>query len=610
MTFSNSDHNNHHSIILTTVHTTYSSYIVYVSAASATIPTFIEDTLSTVMKRLKVTMASASASRFSKIMPPKKIIFGIFIIAISFLFNFRSMKSFDASSWMSAEDVELISTYPSIVGKVPSLSSSDNNNNDNNDNDNDNDNASVAAADGDHDHDHEHVKQLRGDDKHTVHTEAAASHSNGNDNNGNGNNDNNTIPSVYESKPAVVMNKTTIYKSKELSISATSGRATTTSTTTSTTTTTKENPTASIKKEGEEEEAIPTTFKKYDNVAIVTKIHGPHQWGLLVQSMCLLHFAYNHKVLYDIIVFTADPDIPQDDIDSLEKLVAPAKIQIVVDNKGFQEEIATLTPIQREKFLDRCNVTDPVDLTWWSGCQSENDGFGNANARLAYNWQAEFRSVRIWEHPALEDYKYMLWLDSDGFCTKPWKNDPVEYFIENDGVIMFDHFPRGSTYDKRIIDGILRGFNDTTVCNLKLNKEKGHLERTLINRQEYDEGSKCKGQQSAIKLIHGFMHITNLDWYRQPKVINGLKTLLGDCFLCRVPDDQLAVTIPAAIYAPERSWDMRSKGFHLDVFHNFHLDGQDAMGKDKPKMFVRYWKEIVSKNFTSAANVCPVNQND
>lgn len=48
-------------------------------------------------------------------------------------------------------------------------------------------------------------------------------------------------------------------------------------------------------------------FKRYDNVVIATKIHGPHQWEILEQSFCLLHHAYNHKVLYDIVVFTAEP---------------------------------------------------------------------------------------------------------------------------------------------------------------------------------------------------------------------------------------------------------------------------------------------------------------
>ncbi|MGK3736083.1 MAG: hypothetical protein ACI90V_002925 [Bacillariaceae sp.] len=336
-------------------------------------------------------------------------------------------------------------------------------------------------------------------------------------------------------------------------------------------------------------------FVRYDNVAIATKIHGPHQWPLVVQSMCLLHFAYNNKVLYDIIVFTAEP-IPVEDVESLQKMLAPAKVSIVIDNIGLQEEIAALTPARHEKFMERCNVSSPENLTWFSNCRGELDGNGSPT-RLAYAWQAEFRSVRVWHHPALADYKYMVWLDSDGFCSKPWEKDPVEYFIKNDGIIMFDHFPQGAA-PPRVQSLIKEGFN-ASVCDLKLNKKSGNLERTLIDK---DTSTSCK-----IPNIHGFFHITNLDFYRSPPVKHGLETLLGDCFLCRSPDDQLAVTIPAAIFAPERSWEMRSKGFKLDVFHNFHLDGHEKAG---PPGFVKYWGAVAKYDMPSADGICSITQRD
>jgi len=336
-------------------------------------------------------------------------------------------------------------------------------------------------------------------------------------------------------------------------------------------------------------------FFRYDKVAIVTKIHGPHQWKLVVQSMCLLHFAYNNKVLYDIIVFTALP-IPKEDIESLQKMLAPANVSIVIDNRGLQEEIAALTPARYDHFMERCHVSSPTNLTWWSECRGELNGRGR-QIRLAYAWQAEFRSIHIWHHPSLVDYKYMLWLDSDGFSTKRWENDPVAYFIENDGIIMFDHFPQGSA-PGRVQSLILKGFN-ATVCDLRLNKEKGHLERTLVHND-----TEC-----GIPNIHGFFHITNLDFYRSQPVKYGLETLIGDCFLCRSPDDQLSVTIPAAIFEPERSWEMRSKGFKLDVYHNFALDGLDHV---KPARFVRYWKEVVKHNLSSTdgMHTCPITEND
>ncbi|KAL3936194.1 MAG: hypothetical protein SGARI_002664 [Bacillariaceae sp.] len=247
-----------------------------------------------------------------------------------------------------------------------------------------------------------------------------------------------------------------------------------------------------------------------------------------------------------------------------------AKLSVVIDNRGFQEEVAALPPNKYNAFLQMCNVTTPANLTWWSDCKF----------RLAYNWQAEFRSLHIWHHPALAKFKYMLWLDTDGFCTQPWEKDPVEYFIENDGVIMFDHFPQAQT-NMKIQPHVYNGFNHT-ICSIQLS-EDGNLVTKL--------GDKGECHQRGVPNIHGFFHITNMDFYRSAPVKEGLERLFDDCFLCRVPDDQLSVTAPAAILAPERSWEMRGKGFHLDVFHNGMMDGLDIA---KPAGFKRYWPEMGS----------------
>jgi len=328
-----------------------------------------------------------------------------------------------------------------------------------------------------------------------------------------------------------------------------------------------------------------TAFVRHDHVVIATKIHGVHQWPLLVQSMCLLHYAYNHKVLYDIVAFSTEP-VPEEDIQSLQAMLSPAKFRLVVDNRGLHEEIAALTPTKLDAFLKMCNVSEATNLTWFSNCD---------NNRLAYNWQAEFRSIHLWQHPSMADYKTMVWLDTDGFATKVWEKDPVDYFIENDGVIMFDHFPQATS--KYWIQKRLYAAFNATICKLKLSKETGNLVTEL------GTGDRC--QERGVPNIHGFFHITNMDFYRSPIVRDGLDTIHDDCFLCRFPDDQLAVTAPAAILAPERSWEMRSKGFHLDVFHNFLLDGIDQA---KPAGFMKYWDQIGQHTHPTAAAVCKVTE--
>jgi hypothetical protein len=303
---------------------------------------------------------------------------------------------------------------------------------------------------------------------------------------------------------------------------------------------------------------------------------------------------------------------------------------------------------------------------------------------LQYNWQAEFRSKYVWNHPALligstiednknEDennektkaktktktkknkykYKYMMWIDSDAYCTVPWKNDPIQFMIENDGVIMFDNIlhetiPEHLGY-KNIVPKTYDYYDNQIVCNMTLNKEKGCIERQLYkqkpilrtnlkkkkkkkkkkkngsnNKQELIVPPVCPKNDNNdfrnIEVIHGFFHITNLDFYRKhlSKFVklmnyNQNQNNNGCNFMCRSPCDQLAVTLPAVYYAPHKTYDMISNGFHLNIFHNFMIDGKISTnsklyggGDTDTKIFPNFWNNYAKYNLTSAANgVCP-----
>jgi len=313
-------------------------------------------------------------------------------------------------------------------------------------------------------------------------------------------------------------------------------------------------------------------FERQEGVVIVTKIHGPHQLGLLRQSLCLLNYAYNSRTLYDIVVFTTTP-LEDEEIIETEKLVAPANLTVVIDNMGLQNEIQALSQDRREKFLQRCGVSSPENLTWWDKCPG----------RIAYNWQAQFRALHIWTHPAIAKYRYMLFLDSDGFSTRVWTQDPVTFFIKNNLAILFDNFPQGNAVVK-CNERIKSAFN-TSICSGTL----------LDGKFKVTTGEDCT---KRVPLIHGFFHITDLNFYRSKKVMQWQEKLIGDCFLCREFDDQVAVTVPAMMLAPERSFEMRSNGIYLDVYHNSQIDGKVRAGG-----FLQYPKERGNKTLY---DICPI----
>ena len=206
-------------------------------------------------------------------------------------------------------------------------------------------------------------------------------------------------------------------------------------------------------------------FVKQDGVVIATKIHSTNHLIALKQMLCLLHYAYNNRVLYDIVVFSTYP-INDPLLEPIRNVVAPANLTLIVDTPPLKDVINSLQPpYRKEHLLKRCNKTIE-EIHWYDFCE-ENGKY----ERLAYTWQAEFRSLQIWTHPILQQYKYMMWLDTDAFCTTIWDNDPISYMINNDLVLLFDNFPQGTSHGAHMQERFVRAFN-TTLCSIELHDGK------------------------------------------------------------------------------------------------------------------------------------------
>jgi len=313
-------------------------------------------------------------------------------------------------------------------------------------------------------------------------------------------------------------------------------------------------------------------FERHEDAIIATKIHGRNNLITLEQSLCLLHYAYNKRVLYNFIIFYTD-DLDEKDMIQSRKIVYPANITFVKDSPPLQEVLISLPEERRQNLLTRCLEKNPnitlEDIDWWTYCP---------NSRINYNWQAEFRAWHIWRNPALAKYKYMLWIDSDGFSTRPWDRDPMAYLINNDLVLFAAKYGGlGGTFgrDEEDHKRIFKSFN-TTICEAYEEEGVPHVVSKLGGKECFDK---------KIKNVHGYFHLTNLDFYRSDMVVNWAKNWIGDCYLCRNFDDQAAVTVPALVLAPERMWAMEAHNFSLGVFHNCEMDNKKAGG------FIQLWRK-------------------
>jgi len=336
-------------------------------------------------------------------------------------------------------------------------------------------------------------------------------------------------------------------------------------------------------------------FTRYENVVIVSKVHWGEDLIRLRKMFCFCNAAYNRHVHYDIIIFTTLPWREQQ-IEILREEVAPSNLQVIVDTPPLEEHIASMTPEEKEYLYSRCDKKPGENITWFHHCKEQNGQVNN----LAYAWQSVFRAYHIYNHPALLKYKYMIWFDSDVNCIDPWSTDPMKVMIENDLVILFYNFPYGKSRGPLLREWAKEVY-DREVCGVTYKK---HLKARDCNP---------KKDKAQILQVHGFHHITNLDFYRESKQQKLLKLMTSVYPFSRMWDDQIGVTLPAALAAPERAWSYQDHGLNFTVLHKekivigragkvktaflfdvktywYHKGGRERLGGEVCDRFVPYPK--------------------
>ena len=173
-----------------------------------------------------------------------------------------------------------------------------------------------------------------------------------------------------------------------------------------------------------------------------------------------------------------------------------------------------------------------------------------------------------------------------------WERDPIAIAIQNNLAIFIGNFPMGRSRGYDIQGKIVKVFGKT-LCDLQV--KNGHFKAKT--------GKDCP--HANIPNVHGFFHITDLDFYRSKIVSYWSQNLIGDCYLCRRFDDQLAVTVPPAMLDPTRAWDMYSNGVVLNISHNFRMDGKK---NQKLGGFFTYWRKHGRKSFPEVNGKCRITE--
>ena len=127
-------------------------------------------------------------------------------------------------------------------------------------------------------------------------------------------------------------------------------------------------------------------------------------------------------------------------------------------------------------------------------------------------YYSQFRAYHIWTHPALRDYKYMIWLDADALCGRTWYRDPIHAMVQKDLILMFTTF-YGTTKSEEFRTKLLNTYGEDLCSNGVRN---GHMNPKRI----------CTKWPMKFRSIGGFFHVTNLDVYREDKHQKFLKEFL------------------------------------------------------------------------------------
>jgi hypothetical protein len=110
---------------------------------------------------------------------------------------------------------------------------------------------------------------------------------------------------------------------------------------------------------------------------------------------------------------------------------------------------------------------------------------------------------------------------------------------------------------------------------------------------------------TGVKQVHGFFHITDLDFYRMPLNLplnlHWFDVEIGDNKFSRIWDDQLGVIVPASMLAPNRTMKMGKAGLDLKVMYNGAI-----MGKTKYShgAFLNYWRREGGRKLFQEATAC------
>uniref|UniRef100_A0A7S4T7P5 Hexosyltransferase n=1 Tax=Alexandrium monilatum TaxID=311494 RepID=A0A7S4T7P5_9DINO len=304
--------------------------------------------------------------------------------------------------------------------------------------------------------------------------------------------------------------------------------------------------------------------------ALVIKIHDSTALPSLRQALCLVTHAHNAEVRRDVIVFT-DEGLADADVSALQSIAAPARLEVVVLHVTPQSVLAQLPAEARGRVEVACKAA-LAEITWDTVCGEETNPYKAPMSYLYMNW---FRILQLWTHPRLDEYDYLLQMDADAFCTKPWDFDPVQLLVDRNLTYIFNAFPSMANY--ALTQGVRRVSTRVfgrALCNADL--QDGHLSADTTS---CGEGPFSDKEDGGMRVMWGSFQVARLSFFRGELFQRWAQAFAeeGNIFLRRW-DDQTAMTVALALTEPEKAYKLRGLGVEPGIFHNNCIDDQCGKG--------------------------------
>lgn len=292
---------------------------------------------------------------------------------------------------------------------------------------------------------------------------------------------------------------------------------------------------------------------------ILFKLDDVHERGnIFAHSLCAVTEHFNKRHGYPVYAFHNKP-VADGDASYLRSLAAGAELRFLTSH--FSAAFYPFPPGMpvgvQQRIMQFCGVTRPGPDTPCKG-NAQHFTFGRL---FMYSWHMLYFAME----PALKDFDYYMFLDTDAYALKRWSFDPFKLMRANGLNFVTNKLLRRTDQRQRVVINAARDAFGNQSLKSKFFDE---LEQQVV----FDDA----GNVVMTNCWGGFFHAGRLSLFRSSEyqnfasqiILSGAVHLQGGFI-----SQQYVVTIGvAAASGRNQIWGLPNHGYPTYMYHYWYID--------------------------------------